>query len=497
MPPTVGALTDAQLQALLPSKSLGQSAVDELTRRHGDVILACVLGLSASPDDARALAAEALARTVDAYGRGATPGPSWIVSLLGEARYLAARSAEAGRRGTLAPGFLDWLDQRAATHGGHRAALSAAEEESPLLRSLATLTDAQVAQLWRGLVALPGSDTPCVQARQTLADAYVRLYVAVVPERRCRHLAVPLSERVANDAPETADLTRHLTRCARCRRVLEDLEAVYRWDVDLLRRRLLIAFDPTSTGSGPDRSGPPTAVVPPGAAPADPAPAEVPARLTRRPVTAGGLPARYRRRGMVTVAGVAVVVAAVVVVALVLGRPGRPDEGHVADPPAPGTPTASEAPLPRASPPAPDEAPATAAPSPTPAASQSLHTPSALPSVPRLPAESPAVPSRVPSSPAPSATSAAATPTPEVRPLRRGDAGPAVVRMQDLLIRANCVPENVPFADGGFDDATAEFLMDFQRAAGIHGGERDRTEYGPQSREALEGVGDRDVCRRA
>ncbi|KJY25114.1 hypothetical protein [Streptomyces sp. NRRL S-495] len=262
MPPTVGALTDAQLRALLPSKDLAQHAVEELTRRYGDVILACVLELCATADDARELAAEAVARTVDAHHRGSTPGPSWIVSLLGEARHLAARRAETGRRGTLSPGFLDWFDEGAGAHPGDRAARCAAEDDSPLLRSLATLTDPQAAQLWRALVAPPGPDAPPPDTRRTLADAYLRLFVATVPDRRCRHLAVPLSESAAGsatgsaagsggagvagsaaagvgeDAPVTVDLARHLARCPRCGRALEDLAAVHRWDVDLLRSEL-------------------------------------------------------------------------------------------------------------------------------------------------------------------------------------------------------------------------------------------------------------------
>ncbi|MFE2728219.1 peptidoglycan-binding protein [Kitasatospora sp. NPDC059327] len=483
-------MTDAQLQALLPSESLGQSAVDELTRRYGDVILACVLGLSATPDDARDLSAAALTRTVDSYGRGATPGPSWIVSLLGEARYLAARAAERGERDALSPGFLAWLDELAGTHGGHRAALAAAEEESPLLRSLATLADAQVAQLWRGLVPLPGSDTPSVLDRQALGDAYVRLFVATVPERRCRHLAVPLSASAGNDAPAAGDLTRHLARCARCGRVLADLEAVYCWDVGFLRRRLLIQFDPESTAAGPDRAGPPTPAVPPPAGSADPEPAEPPGRVSRRRRAVGGLPPRLRRWGVVTVAGAVVVV-------LVSGLSWGPGEDQVADPPAPGTPTAPETPLPSPSPAA--ESPTVTAPPPLPTPTPTVSESSRATEPPAVP---PPTPSRGLPVPTPSVTSRAATPTstptsvptPAVRPLHRGDEGPEVVRMQDLLIRVNCVPLNVPYANGGFDDATAGFLKNFQRAEGIRGEERDRTEYGPQSRRALEGAGDRDVC---
>ncbi|MFD4910732.1 peptidoglycan-binding domain-containing protein [Kitasatospora purpeofusca] len=483
--------------------------MDELTRRYGDVILACVRGLGATAEDARELAAEALARTVDACDRGAEPGPCWLVPLLGEARYLAAGRAGTGRRETVAPGFLYWLDQRAAGHDGLRAALSAAEEESLLLRSFAGLTEPWAAQLWCGLVAppgsdaplrsdaLPGSDAPPVAARRTLADAYVRLHVATVPERRCRHLAAALAEQAAGDGPATAEAVRHLARCPRCGTVLADLAAVHHWDADHLLRGLLIRFDAPAAGAVP-------VPVPPAPRTADSA--RSPRRATRRPGAAGGLPAPVRRWGVGAVAGMGL---AVVVLAL------PPGEDLVPDPPAVGTPTASgpSSPVPAAPSPAPvaGRPLQTSLPTPSvtgrrsgPAAAPSRTPTAALPS-PVLP--TPALPSSAPpaasaaTSPTPTAsptTTPATTPTPTavptVRTLRRGDTGSDVVRMQDLLIRADCVPESVPFADGGFDDATARFLRSFQRAAGIAGKEFDRREYGPQSRQALEGAGDRAVC---
>ncbi|KJY26922.1 hypothetical protein VR45_35980 [Streptomyces sp. NRRL S-495] len=69
-------------------------------------------------------------------------------------------------------------------------------------------------------------------------------------------------------------------------------------------------------------------------------------------------------------------------------------------------------------------------------------------------------------------------------------------RLQDRLLRANCVRDNVPYRPGQFDAATADFLAAFQRAAGIRGAERDRGEYGDQTRAALEGPGARPTCRR-
>ncbi|MFB8242548.1 hypothetical protein ACFC58_39055 [Kitasatospora purpeofusca] len=508
-------MTDAQLQVLLPATSPGQGAVDELTRRYGDVILACVRGLGATAEDARELAAEALARTVDACDRGAAPGPCWLVPLLGEARYLAARRAGTGRRDTVAPGFLHWLEERTAGHDGHRAALSAAEEESLLLRSFAGLTEPQAAQLWWGLVAPPGPDAlpgpdappgpvaPSVVARRTLADAYVRLHVATVAERRCRHLAAVLAEKAAEDGPATADVARHLARCPRCGTVLADLAAVHRWDADHLRRGLLIRFDPPEAGAVPVPVGPGTAAVPLATGAADPVGRPDPA--VRRSGAAGGLPAPVRRWGAGAVAGVGL---AVVVLAL---PPAPPGEDLAPDRPAAGTPTASGPPSPV--PAAPSPTPVTGRPlqpsSPTPSNTGRRSGPAAVPSsTPAAANPSPTNPSPTSPSPAPPATSDAATTTPTpttptpttstpasaFRTLRRGDTGPDVVRMQDLLIRANCVPAEVPFADGGFDDATARFLRSFQRAAGITGRELDRREYGPQSRQALEGAGDRAVC---
>ncbi|MEK2495219.1 hypothetical protein WN990_37330 [Kitasatospora purpeofusca] len=502
-------MTDAQLQGLLPATSPGQGAVDELTRRYGDVILACVRGLGATAEDARELAAEALARTVDACDRGAEPGPCWLVPLLGEARYLAAGRAGTGRRDTVAPGFLHWLDRRAAGHDGLRAALSAAEEESLLLRSFAGLTEPWAAQLWWGLVApsgsdaSPGSDAPPVAARRTLADAYVRLHVATVAERRCRHLAAALAEQAAEDGPATAEAVRHLARCPRCGTVLADLAAVHHWDAEHLRRGLLIRFDAPAAGAVPVPPAPGTA------GPADSA--RSPRRATRRSGAAGGLPAPVRRWGVGAVAGMGL---AVVVLALPAG------EDLVPDPSAAGTPTASgpSSPVPAAPSPAPVAGRPLQPSSPTPSATHRRPGATAAPSrtpTPALPSAAlpaPVLPSSVLPSSAPPAASAAPSPTPTasptttpattptptaaptVRTLRRGDTGPDVVRMQDLLIRADCVPESVPFADGGFDDATARFLRGFQRAAGIAGKEYDRREYGPQSRQALEGAGDRAVC---
>ncbi|WP_435647393.1 hypothetical protein [Kitasatospora purpeofusca] len=484
--------------------------MDELTRRYGDVILACVRELGATAEDAQELSAEALARTVDACDRGAEPGPCWLVPLLGEARYLAAGRAGTGRRDTVAPGFLHWLDQRAAGHDGLRAALSAAEEESLLLRSFAGLAEPWAAQLWWGLVApseadalpgsdaSPGADAPPVAARRTLADAYVRLHVATVAERKCRHLAAALAEQAAEDGPATAEAVRHLARCPRCGTVLADLAAVHRWDADHLRRGLLIRFDAPAVGAVPVRPAPGTA------GPADSA--RNPRRATRRSGAAGGLPAPVRRWGVGAVAGMGL---AVVVLAL------PPGEDLVPDPPAVGTPTASgpSSPVPAAPSPAPVAGRPLQTSPPTPSttgrrtgatAAPSRPPTAALPS-PVLP--TPALPSSAPpaastaTSPPPTAsptTTPATTPTPTavptVRTLRRGDTGPDVVRMQDLLIRADCVPESVPFADGGFDDETARFLRSFQRAAGIAGKEFDRREYGPRSRQALEGAGDRAVC---
>ncbi|KOV27873.1 hypothetical protein ADK60_19275, partial [Streptomyces sp. XY431] len=100
-------------------------------------------------------------------------------------------------------------------------------------------------------------------------------------------------------------------------------------------------------------------------------------------------------------------------------------------------------------------------------------------------------------SPARTPVSASASATaPAVRPLRRGDEGRDVERLQDRLLRANCVRDNVPYRPGQFDAATADFLAAFQRAAGIRGAERDRGEYGDQTRAALEGPGARPTCRR-
>ncbi|MFD5086692.1 hypothetical protein ACFWOG_29150 [Kitasatospora sp. NPDC058406] len=447
--------------------------MDELTRRYGDVILACVRGLGATAEDARELSAEALARTVDACDRGgAVPGPSWFVPLLAEARHLAAGRAVAGRRDTVAPGFLHWLDERAAVHGGHRAALSAAEGESLLLRSFAVLPEPQAAQLWRGLAAPPGSQAPPVAARQALADACVRVHVATVAERGCRHLAVVLAETAAEDGPAPAEVARHLARCSRCGTVLADLAAVHRWDADHLRRGLLIRFDPPVVGAVTAPPGPGTSAVSLGTGAAGPA---------------GGLPAPVRRWGVGAVAGAGL---AVVVLALPLASPG---DNPVPDPPAVGTPTASAPP-----------SPLPATPSPTPTAGRPLQPSSPTPSVTDHGPGPAATPSRTPAAALPPSvspvTSPAATPaptptpTPAARALHRGDVGPDVARMQDLLIRANCVPEDVPFVDGGFDDATERFLRNFHRAAGIAGRERDRTEYGPRSRQALEGAGDRAVC---
>ncbi|MGW2544291.1 hypothetical protein ACWC5I_26270, partial [Kitasatospora sp. NPDC001574] len=186
----------------------------------------------------------------------------------------------------------------------------------------------------------------------------------------------------------------------------------------------------------------------------------------------------------------------VVVLAL---PPALPGDNPVPDPPTAGTLTASVPPstLP-------------AAPSPTPTAGRPLQPSSPTPSVTDQGPGAAATPSHTPAAAlppsAPPVTSPAATPrstptrtptptpTPAARTLRYGDVGPDVVRMQDLLIRANCVPEDVPFADGDFDDATEWFLGNFHRAAGISGRERDRAEYGPRSRQALEGAGGRAVC---
>ncbi|MFJ4674003.1 peptidoglycan-binding domain-containing protein [Kitasatospora purpeofusca] len=485
-------MTDAQLQVLLPATSPGQGAVDDLTRRYGDVILACVRELGATAEDARELSAEALARTVDACDR-AEPGPCWLVPLLGEARYLAAGRAGTGRRDSVAPGFLHWLDQRAAGNDGLRAALSAAEEESLLLRSFAGLTEPWAAQLWWGLVAPPGadaplgSDAPPVAARRTLADAYVRLHVATVAERRCRHLAAALAEQATGDGPATAEAVRHLARCPRCGTVLADLAAVHHWDADHLLRGLLIRFDAPAAGAVP-------VPVPPAPRTADSA--RSPHRAKRWPGAAGHLPTPVRRWGVGAVAGMGL---AVVVLAL------PPGEDLVPDPPAVGTATAAG-----------PSSPVPAAPSPAPVAGRPLRTSLPTPSTTGRRSGPASAPSRTPTAalptPAPPVASAATSPTPTaspkttsattptptavptVRTLRRGDTGSDVVRMQDLLIRVDCVPESVPFADGGFDDATARFLRSFQRAAGIAGKEFDRREYGPQSRQALEGAGDRAVC---
>ncbi|KOV27856.1 hypothetical protein ADK60_19365, partial [Streptomyces sp. XY431] len=434
MPPTVGALTDAQLRALLPSKDLAQHAVEELTRRYGDVILACVLELCATADDARELAAEAVARTVDAHHRGSTPGPSWIVSLLGEARHLAARRAETGRRGTLSPGFLDRFDEGAGAHPGDRAARCAAEEESPLLRSLATLTDPQAAQLWRALVAPPGPDAPPPDTRRTLADAYLRLFVATVPDRRCRHLAVPLSESAAGsatgsaagsaaagvagsaaagvgeDAPVTVDLARHLARCPRCGRALEDLAAVHRWDVDLLRSELFGCSRRPSGRPGPARAElrKPAAAHGPGGA--DPASTDLPAPVVHRPVAGRSRPPGPRRWGLLTVVG-----AGAVVSALGLLPTAAPDGGAAhtptAAPPRPLPASVSPGDVPASGPQRP-----TPVPTPTRAASRSPRdTPVPSSAAPRPP-EPPVLPSPTPSlalpAPAPSSAPSAGLPWP-------------------------------------------------------------------------------------
>ncbi|MFB7382075.1 hypothetical protein [Kitasatospora purpeofusca] len=497
-------MTDAQLKALLPATSPGQGAADELTRRYGDVILACVRGLGATEEAARELSAEALARTVDACDRGAAPGPCWLVPLLGEARYLAAGRAGTGRRDTVAPGFLHWLDERADGFDGHRAALSAAEEESLLLRSFAVLNEPWAAQLWWGLAAPPGSEAPPVDARRTLADAYVRLHVATVAERRCRHLAAVLAEKAAEDGPATAEAARHLARCPGCGTVLADLAAVNRWDADHLRRGLLVRFDPPGAGALPVPVGPGVAAVPPGTGTAGPA--GRPDRAVRRPGIGSGLSAPVRRWGVGAVAGMGLAVA---VLALPTAPPG---DDRLAEQPAAGTPTAPDAPSSVPAAPSPTAVPGgpVRPSSPTPSATRRRSGPAAVPSLtPAAAPPSPVTPSAAPPAAAPAAAPAPAptvtptptpTPTPTatpsaaVRTLRRGDTGPDVVRMQDLLIRANCVPESVPFADGGFDDATERFLRSFHRAAGIAGRELDRREYGPRSRQALEGAGDRAVC---
>ncbi|MFD7417951.1 hypothetical protein [Kitasatospora purpeofusca] len=326
----------------------------------------------------------------------------------------------------------------------------------------------------------------------------MRLHVATVAERRCRHLAAALAEQAAGAGPATAEAVRHLARCPRCGTVLADLAAVHHWDADHLRRGLLIRFDAPAAGAVPVPPAPGTAV------PADSA--RPPHRVARRPGAVGGLPAPVRRWGVGAVAGMGL---AVVVLAL------PPGEDPVPDPPAAGTPTASGPSSPVSA--APTPAPVAGRPSqplsPTPSATHRRPGATAAPSrtptaaLPTAALPTPALPSAAPpvasaaTSTAPTAsptTTTAATPTPTavptLRTLRRGDTGPDVVRMQDLLIRADCVPESVPFADGGFDDATARFLRGFQRAAGIAGKEFDRREYGPQSRQALEGAGDRAVC---
>ncbi|MED7954685.1 hypothetical protein PUR61_17385 [Streptomyces sp. BE20] len=520
-------LSDAQLRALLPSGERASNAVEELTRRYGDVILACVQGLGATTSDAQELSAEALARTLDACHQGAPPALPWIPCLLREARHLAARRAETGQRHSVSPGFLHWLDQQSGPHHGYRATLSAAEEQSPLLRSFETLTNPSEAVLWRGLIASPGSDGPPAPARQELADAYARLYVAAVPDRRCRHQAARLTDEARYAGPATAYLTRHMTRCRRCTRALEDLRAIHQWDVRVLMRRLLVHFDPPTTRptAGPPRRR--TATEPPGPTgdgSTDRPPAPLPDRPTAGSASAGTSPPRTYRRAVLTAAGIGTAV-------LALGSAlTAPPADHPTGSPAPITPAATASDRSSTSPQTPAELPTSAVRTPE-TTSRPSRTGSASPSSPppstRHSPPAPAIPSPVPPPPStrhspppsepspvpppvpppapasptppPRTTPAPApshSPTPSARLLSRGDQGPDVARLQDLLVRAGCGQLNVPYVEGLFDRATAEFLTAFQTAADIRGEERSRAVYGTETRQALEGTGPRPTCWR-
>ncbi|MER8185843.1 peptidoglycan-binding domain-containing protein [Kitasatospora sp. NPDC094015] len=67
--------------------------------------------------------------------------------------------------------------------------------------------------------------------------------------------------------------------------------------------------------------------------------------------------------------------------------------------------------------------------------------------------------------------------------LRYGDSGPAVRRLQTLLLDLACAPARYRHTTGIFDDWTRSVLTSFQRGAGVHG--EDDT-YGPATRAALE-----------
>ncbi|MFE2726951.1 hypothetical protein [Kitasatospora sp. NPDC059327] len=250
MPVSVAPLTDAELTGLLPEVATRRPAAEELMRRHGEVILSYAGLLCRDRQSAEALLVGSFNRTLDLFEHAATPRPTWIACLAGEARRLAARWADDGRLDALSSGFARWLRHLCGpARSGFVTALRTAENARPLHRALHRLSPSTATEVWHTLLRVFGVEAPATRralpapaapVRQELTRVYLRERNSLLGERGCRHLAARLADAASDDAAVAPELTAHLAACGSCVQTLADLRAVHRWDVAELQERALL-----------------------------------------------------------------------------------------------------------------------------------------------------------------------------------------------------------------------------------------------------------------
>ncbi|MEU9041392.1 MULTISPECIES: RICIN domain-containing protein [unclassified Kitasatospora] len=248
---------DAELARLIRGgHERAQSAAADVAHRHRDAVVTYAGLLCGERRAVGKLADESFGRTLEAVRSGAGPTENWRPYLLAEVRSAAAGWADTGRRAALSAGFVAWLDalpQPEPAAPSARAAVTAAESDSFLLRAFRSLPESRQAELWHCLEESTGRPPtprpePDAPARQLLYDAYLQMYAARVPHRPCRHLVAVLGDFVRHGTGDTRNLDRHLSRCESCSRAGGELTAIDLWQRPVLLQGLLLwAGEPSST----------------------------------------------------------------------------------------------------------------------------------------------------------------------------------------------------------------------------------------------------------